>query len=356
MNIAFLILRMNALVYFVPLAKHLKSLGHNVIFEIAPKQDDKYNSVQKPKNYLTFVSLLEGGDLKFTKKSSMEDLFCADYDYMFSLEGAGYAVVENNFHSKFKHIIIQNLNDYSFSAQYPATEGLYKQSDFIWMHDEFHANILRQDLHHVGNIIVANLPNCWYYKNKDKQELLKEYDVNLNGKKLAICFLPRPEEILSPSWVDVRYTPTEKMLRSGNPVKYVQHALDFAKHLENNGYFVILKQRAKNRDDKLMHLPNYIEDGDFWFPSMPMDFTYMADLCYGYRSSSVMDANTFGIKYIDFYKTEFASITEKIFNHYNCSVHMDTKFEDIDIQSLEKIDLNAKITDAQKLIEGFFNV
>src|SRR3990167_6096899 len=284
MKIFFLLSRTNSLPFFIPLADFLKNF-FDISFIFSPLKDSKYNSVFHENNKKEVLSLIK--DYKIYFPADEKEFFNLDIDILFSVEGNGFpAHKKKDF--KFKHIIIQNYHDWTFSCQYPKTEYLYQNCYALW--------------------------------------LLNESFLDLS-KKNALCFLPRARETIMSSWKDVKLTPSPEF-HSGDPKKDIEHVLNFSEFLKENDFNIIYKQRQKNRNLDFYNNNSYIEDVRC-FPGTSLDLLFVSDLSYVYMTSAIMDASIFGGRYINFWKDSFPPLTKKIFDEYK-------KFDNIDFCDLDE--------------------
>lgn len=301
----FLVSRMNSLAHFVPLAHHIK----NSKFILLCGKDQKYNSVALEKNSKYAEELLQYKKFDYIKINSFDEISNFDIKTLFSLEGNGVSNGIKN--RKFKHIVIQNYHDFSFSAQYPKTKYIYENADIFWVQNKFFKNILKEDLEFKNKVFIGTLPCYWEYENRTSFVIKKSFRIE---DPIAVCFLPRPKETIMSSWKDVEKTPCDTF-KSGNPQIDLNHAFLFAEKLKKEGFKVIFKQRIKNRNFDWQSIENYTEDFA-WFPNVSLDFLKICDIAYGYMTSAVLDASVFGTRYFNFSKTKYPPITEKIFEHY----------------------------------------
>src|SRR3990167_447189 len=174
MKIFFLLSRTNSLPFFIPLADFLKNF-FDISFIFSPLKDSKYNSVFHENNKKEVLSLIK--DYKIYFPADEKEFFNLDIDILFSVEGNGFpAHKKEDF--KFKHIIIQNYHDWTFSCQYPKTEYLYQNCYALWLLNESFLD-LSKILNISSNIFCGILPYYWHYENKTK----KENDFNIIYKQ-----------------------------------------------------------------------------------------------------------------------------------------------------------------------------
>ena len=321
MKIFFLLSRTNSLPFFIPLADFLKNF-FDISFIFSPLKDSKYNSVFHENNKKEVLSLIK--DYKIYFPADEKEFFNLDIDILFSVEGNGFpAHKKEDF--KFKHIIIQNYHDWTFSCQYPKTEYLYQNCYALWLLNESFLD-LSKILNISSNIFCGILPYYWHYENKTKEEIVPFYNIDLS-KKNALCFLPRARETIMSSWKDVKLTPSPEF-HSGDPKKDIEHVLNFSEFLKENDFNIIYKQRQKNRNLDFYNNNSYIEDVRC-FPGTSLDLLFVSDLSYGYMTSAIMDASIFGGRYINFWKDSFPPLTKKIFDEYK-------KFDNIDFCDLDE--------------------
>lgn len=342
MKISFLVARTNSLYYYIPLVEFLCKENFILNFLLLDGTDKKYNSIGRPENKNATIKILEDKKFQYSIINSSDEIINLNIDILISLEGNG--VSKNFSQRKFKHIILQNYHDSTFSMQYPPTEYIYENSDVFWVSPFLEKFFLK--LNYKGKIF-SEIKSCyWNYFSTKKDNVLENLDKNLKTKfsfdlhqkekKIALCFLPRPDETIMDSWKEVKYTPCDTF-HSGDPQIFINHALEFSEFLKDNGHYVIFKQRRKNRNPGWQNIKNYIEDNDIVFPNLSLDLLYVADIAYGYTTSAVLDAFVLNKKYYNFINSinSYPTITKEIFDLYQKNININIPFKEIDLTTTE---------------------
>jgi len=312
MKVSFLIHRLNALPFYIPLEKELKNQGFKTTFILLKSNDTKYNSVNLPENQEEINKHIKskGNYVEITQ----EELLNHKTDILFSLDVGGFPKCSKN-DFDFKYIIIQNYSDAIFSCQYHKTEHAFQLCDGFYAHNQFFADILKNDLKFDKDIFIGALPCFWRYENLSKEEVKKENNLKPDTK-FAVCFHPRPQLTYQNSWLEVRHTPCEPYVITAEQTEIAFEASNrLCNHLENSGHLVLIKQRKKNSSRHRTSNHHYIEDHR-WHPSVSLDLLFSADISWGYNTSAIMDASFFGTPYINIEISAQPPIIEKIFNEY----------------------------------------
>lgn len=347
-DIGFLLLRMNFLYSFVPLAKYLKSLGHTIHFIIPQNLDSKPNSLLWVDNKNIAKKIIDNNGFIF--KNDVQSLKELELGILFSVEGHG---IQEQL--PYNVIYIQNFCDFTTRCINKDSKHIYKLKHTLWLqNDYFH--YIAKEIGHQQDTLICTLPGYWEYENETIASVRSRYGIN-ETEKLATCFLPRQESVYQ------KETHLRKIEwnTSRFPGQDLVHAIEFAKLLVDKRYKIILKQRQKNRNDDLKHMSNYIEDLS-WYPFTSMDLSFMSDLCYGYMSMSIMDVAMLCGSYINIEKNDYPDeVFALISQWYNGdtivghSVYKQIHLLDIPEKRNDLTKLKENIVNAKKKIERFIN-
>lgn len=356
MKIGLLLDRLNAFSYFIPLVSFFDANSIEYIFLFSPdKENLKYNSVRYESTKPQVLEYLNKNKISYSIPNSNEELFESNIDFLLSVEGSGYPNVD--LQRKFKHIIIQNYFDFTFSMQYPSKKYVYDKSDAMWFFNQFFADIA-SSLGYSKPKFCGFLPNLWEYPFLDKDKILTRNNLKIpNEKRIATCFLPHPGRVVEESWKDVLCTPTTEAVDWGDRDKFANHAFKTIEELKKKDFFVVLKQKTKFGDPTFKDFSNYIED-KFWYPSTSLDLSYVSDISFGYVSSTIMHNLFFKSTYCNFYEN-CAPMTEKIFkflsqNNTNIFNFKIDERPEVRISYVDK-NISSKKDEITKLFEALMN-
>lgn len=336
MNIAFLVKKIYDFQYFIPLYNFLSSINSSIDIKLFI---DKQITINRE-----FARVRH-----FYKRKEfyyLEDLqsFSSDIKVLLSIDNDD--IVTNDFRYRaYRHIIIQNYQDYSLSMQRLEAMSFYKNSDVFWCLDERYKNIATE-LGYTKNFFLGVTPNYWYLTDKSTQH--KSYFTS--DKKRAVCFLSRNKVIELDYVKNLEITPEKETFRTSDPVVFIEHARKFAEFLEKNDFEVIFKQRSLYSTRELFSKSNYIESTNI-YPNESLELAFSSDFGYGYMTSACMHYDLFNKNYINFVDNTYPAILKKMFqiNTVNNKIHqhnIEDNFDDI-IKIVNKNDNNNNDLDSQ---------
>lgn len=264
--------------YLLPLNLFLKENGFETYFFA----DDNFSFVKTYK-------LSEIDTFKLTHFFSIDCFFETKYDFV---------------KRKFKHIIIQNYHDIFSSLNKKINNSFYKNCDFLWIeNNKFKKELKKKNIK--NNIICEITPNYWRYFKLQKSKISEKYvQYAIDKQKVAICYMPRAKSLD----FDNLKNETETSL------SFVNHAINFGRFLEENGFAIIYKQKPQFRYE--IGSDNNLIVSDTLFPNESMDLGYMSSFGFGYMTCAQMHHHNFNIKYINFLDNRYPNFSKDLIKIY----------------------------------------